>query len=65
MDTYVAAQGPATPTATPAASPKSPSEILRKDMQTASLKEEKPLGVKHAILPVLEDRHCQFHAIVA
>eukprot|EP00965_Chrysotila_dentata_P036423 1212577-Pleurochrysis_carterae.AAC.1 len=52
LDAYVAAQGPATPTATtPAASPKSPSEILRKDMLTASLKAEKHLGVEHAILP--------------
>eukprot|EP00965_Chrysotila_dentata_P051277 1700377-Pleurochrysis_carterae.AAC.1 len=41
LDSYIAVQGPATPTATtPAASPKSPSEILLRinDMQTASLK---------------------------
>eukprot|EP00965_Chrysotila_dentata_P005095 166904-Pleurochrysis_carterae.AAC.1 len=34
-------------------------------MQTASLKAEGHLGVEHAILPVPEDAHCQFHAIVA
>eukprot|EP00965_Chrysotila_dentata_P236855 6201567-Pleurochrysis_carterae.AAC.1 len=60
LDAYIAVQGSATPTATtPASSPKSPSEILRKDMHTASLKAEEHLGVEHAILPVPE------HAIVA
>eukprot|EP00965_Chrysotila_dentata_P139431 4610479-Pleurochrysis_carterae.AAC.1 len=34
-------------------------------MLTASLKAEEHLGVEHAILPVPEDGHCQFHAIVA
>eukprot|EP00965_Chrysotila_dentata_P012333 405499-Pleurochrysis_carterae.AAC.1 len=66
LDAYVAAQGPATPTATtPAASPRSPSEILRKDMHTASVKAEEHLGVEHAIVPFPKDGHCQFHAIVA
>eukprot|EP00965_Chrysotila_dentata_P248444 6208327-Pleurochrysis_carterae.AAC.1 len=45
LDSYIAAQGPVTPTATtPAASPRSPSEILRNEMQTASLKAEGHLG---------------------
>eukprot|EP00965_Chrysotila_dentata_P059106 1961790-Pleurochrysis_carterae.AAC.1 len=43
----------------------SPSEILRKDMQTANLKAGEHLGNKHAILPVPEDGYCRFHAIVA
>eukprot|EP00965_Chrysotila_dentata_P141035 4661763-Pleurochrysis_carterae.AAC.1 len=34
-------------------------------MLTASLKSEEHLGVVHAIFPVPEDGHCQFHAIVA
>eukprot|EP00965_Chrysotila_dentata_P094160 3112816-Pleurochrysis_carterae.AAC.1 len=66
MDAYVAAQGPAAPTATtPAASLTSQSEILRKDMDAASAKAEEHLGVEHTILPVPEDGDCQFHAIVA
>eukprot|EP00965_Chrysotila_dentata_P030592 1018474-Pleurochrysis_carterae.AAC.1 len=34
-------------------------------MLTASLKAEEHLGVEHAILPVAEHGHCQFHAIIA
>eukprot|EP00965_Chrysotila_dentata_P034126 1136116-Pleurochrysis_carterae.AAC.1 len=55
LDSYIAAQGPTTTTATtPAASPKSPSEILRNDMQTASLKAEEHLCSSFCSILVLD-----------